>query len=153
MFCRPSSSYRRRKRNDIKRLWTRNEKLKNDWLFLGIWVFLGLVWWALNQCMGLRDTPDIVYDACVLHQGQIFALGMLTAERLRRNHTITVRVWQLILGFVLLFPVYAVLNHFLYYMNEIPRFLLILCGFTILRCCLGKPLRKFGCRLGSISYE
>ena len=38
-------------------------------------------------------------------------------------------------------------------MNEIPRFLMILCGFTILWCCLGKPLRKFGCLLGSISYE
>ena len=129
------------------------EKLKNDRLFLGIWVFLGLVWWTLNQCIGLRDKIDFVYDACVLHQGWIFALGMLAAERLRRNHSITIRVWQLILGFVLLFPVYAVLNHFLYDMNEIPRSLLILCGFTILWCCSGKIFRKFGCRLGSISYE
>ena len=130
------------------------EKLNNDRLFLGIWVFLGMVWWSLSQWVPeFRISLGFVFDVCIFQHGWIFVLGMLTAEQLWRYHTVSVRVWQQILGLVVLMPIFLVMAHYVYHVSEIPRSLLFLCGFTILWCLSGKTVRRFGCWLGSISFE
>ena len=130
------------------------KRIGNDRVFLAAWAGISVVWcmivWLVPR---LSETLDSVCFTFLMLHGWAFALGMLTAECLYRNHAVTITVKQLLLCLLIALITYKPAKWCSPVMIEIPLAVLILCLFTIVWALFGERLRQFMILLGSFSFE
>ena len=130
------------------------EKIRNDRLYLLIWVLISLMWCALGwQIPEIEENLGSVYGTFVFMHAWIFVLGMLTAQILYKKGVVSVTWKQLIICLLVTLPVYLIAWKHTVFMNEIPRAVLLLGLVTGFWAVCGNIIRRFFAWLGSFSFE